>query len=114
SDVEPAYYRHLEGYRDRDRDRNRDRDRDGGRGRRGGRDGGGPGPRTGRGERTRRPDAYYEEEFGAEFDDDAPLTGAPLTLDQVTPAEEIPIVGEVADLPEADPDPLVPEAMARA
>src|SRR5256885_16220840 len=32
-DVEPAYYRHLEGYRERDRDRDRDRD---GRGRRSG------------------------------------------------------------------------------
>src|SRR5438876_8513373 len=115
SDVEPAYYRHLEGYRERDRNRDRDRDggRDGGRGRRGGRDGG-RGGRGGRGERPRRPDAYYEEEFGAEFDDDTPLTGAPLTLDQVTPPEEIPIVGESADLPEAEPDPLVPEAMARA
>src|SRR5262249_2649928 len=41
SDVEPAYYRHLEGYRDRERGRDRDRDggRNGGPGRAGRRDG---------------------------------------------------------------------------
>src|SRR5438105_334910 len=44
SDVEPAYYRHLEGYRDRDRDR------DGGRGRRGR-----GGERDERGQRGQRP-----------------------------------------------------------
>src|SRR5262247_3872332 len=83
SDVEPAYYRHLEGYRDGGNDRRR-----GGRGERGGRGGRGGGDRH-RG----RPRRYEEEDldpihFGDEAPDDL------ITPDEVTPTEEIPVVTE--------------------
>src|SRR5437899_2343020 len=84
SDVEPAYYRHLEDQRD------------------------GNGRRGGRGGRDRRPqrrqDAYFEDDLGPEREEE------PVRAEGIRPSEEIAVVSESETLEERYPEPLVPEA----
>jgi ribonuclease E len=92
SDVEPAYYRHLETYPNGGRDRGRGRDRDHGRGRGRGRDGG-----RGRGgpPRERRRSASSNELLQADLDalERDALAGQPTSeaLPEFEPPEILPV-----------------------
>src|SRR5262249_5075099 len=87
SDVEPAYYRHLEGYRDFDRGRRSGSER-GGRG--GGRSSGGRGGRSGGGGRGGRRSRRHEPEPDLNADILAMEPG----FEDMPSAEDIAVVNE--------------------